>query len=84
MLVARDALVTGPGMPSKKLSKVSRLQVTEEEAEERLSTILASEHRGETLRVTQDEAASQWALALDSLTKNRSKCTLPHNANLSY
>ena len=90
MLVAKDALVTDPGMTSKKLSKVSRHLVTEEEAERRLSTILASEHRGETLRVTQDEAASQWALALDSLTPfelkfalNACQDTLPHNANLS-
>ena len=90
LLVARDALMTDPGMSSKKLSKVSRALVMEEEAEERLSTMLASEHRGEAVRTVEDEAASQWALALDSLSPfalkfalNACQDTLPHNANLS-
>ena len=89
LLVARDALMTDPGMSSKKLSKVSQALVMEEEAEERLSTMLASEHR-EALRTVEDEAASQWALALDSLSPfalkfalNACQDTLPHNANLS-
>lgn len=50
MVLARDALAVDPGKSRKKLSKVSRTLVMEDDAKVRASTILASEHRGQILR----------------------------------
>ena len=90
MVMARDALVMDPGMSSQKLSKVARTMVTEDDTEARLSVMLASDRRGEALRVAEEDAADQWASALENLTSfelkfalNACQDTLPHNANLS-
>ena len=53
MLMARDALVMDPGMTSRKLPNVSQALVMEEDTEERLSSLVASEHQGEVIRGTE-------------------------------
>lgn len=90
MVMARDALATDPGMTRNKLSKVARTIVMDDDAEERHSTMIATERRGEALRIAEGEAASQWALALENLTPfelkfavNACQDTLPHNSNLA-
>ena len=90
IVVARDALAVDPGMSGKRLSKVARARVMEDDSEERHSLMLASERQGEALRVADGEAAAQWASALKCLTPfelkfslNACQDTLPHNANLS-
>ena len=90
MVVTRDALAMDPGMSGKKLSKVTRTMIMENDSEERHSLMLASERRGEVLRMAEEEAASQWVSALDTLTPfelkftlNACQDTLPHNANLA-
>ena len=77
-------------MSSKKLSKVSRTIVTEDDAEERQSVLLASQCRGEALRAVEGEAASQWSSALErrptaklKFALNACQDTFPHNANLA-
>ena len=49
MVMVRDTLATDPGMSSKKLSKVSRNILMEDDAEERYLIMLASQCRGEVL-----------------------------------
>ena len=61
-------LAVDPGMSGKKLSKVTRTIDMENDSEERHSLMLASERHGEALRMAEEEAASQWASALDTLT----------------
>ena len=68
MVMAKDALATDPGMTRNKLSKVARTIVMDDDAEERHSTVIATERRGEALRIAEGEATSQWALALENLT----------------
>ena len=53
MVAARDALVVDPGMSGKKLSKVARNIVIEDDSEERLSLLLATNRRGEAMRVAE-------------------------------
>ena len=90
MVVARDTLATDPLMSRKKLSKVSRALVVNEDAEERHSIMVATEGRGEALRIAEEEAVTQWAMALDLLSPfelkfalNACQDTLPHNSNLA-
>ena len=90
MVVTRDALAVDPGMSGKKLSKVTRTMIMENDSEERHSLVLASERHGEALRMAEEEAASQWDSALDTLTPfelkfslNACQDTLPHNDNLA-
>ena len=58
----------GPGMSSQKLSKVAQTMVMEDAAEVRNSIMQASDCRGEALRVAEEDAAAQWASALENLT----------------
>ena len=90
MVVARDALVVEPGMSRNKLSKIAKNMVREEEVEAKFSQMVASERRGEGLRIAEGEAAAQWASALENLTPfqlkfalNACQDTLPHNSNLA-
>ena len=90
MVVARDALVTDPGMGRKKLSKVARIMVVEDDTDAKLSAMKSSERRGEALRSVEEEAAAEWASALEHLSPSQLKfalnaCqdTLPHNSNLA-
>ena len=90
MVVARDALAADPGMSKNKLSKVAKNMVREEDMEVKLSLMMASERRGEALRIAEGEAAAQWASALENLTPfhlkfalNACQDTLPHNSNLA-
>ena len=90
MVMVRDALAVEPEMSGRKLSRVTRTIVMEEDAEERHSTLVATDCRGEALRIAEEEAAAQWAQALERLSPSELKfainaCqdTLPHNANLA-
>ena len=90
MVVARDTLATDPGMSRKKLSKVSQAMVVNEDAEERHSIMVATERRGEALHIAEEEAVTQWAMALDLLSPfelkfslNACQDALPHNSNLA-
>ena len=88
--MARDTLATDPGMSRKKLSKVSRALVVNENAEKRHSILVATERRGEVLCIAEEEAVAQWAMAMDLLspfelkfTLNACFDTLPHSSNLA-
>ena len=90
MVVARDALAAYPAMSKNKFSKVAKSMFREEDMEVKLSLMLASERRGEALRIAEGEAAAQWACALENLTPlhlkfalNACQDTLPHNSNLA-
>ena len=90
MIVARDALAADPGMSRNKLSKVAKNMVKEEDTEMKSSLMMASQRRGEALRLAEGEAATQWASALENLTPfqlkfalNACQDTLPHNSNLA-
>ena len=90
MVVAREALVTDPGMGRRKLSKVARSMVSEDESANRFATMMSAEWRSEALRTVEEEAAAEWASALERLSPfqlkfalNASQDTLPHNANLA-
>ena len=87
---SKSLLAVEPEMRGRKLSRVTRTIVMEENAEERHSTLVATDCRGEALRIAEEEAAAQWAQALERLSPSELKfainaCqdTLPHNVNLA-
>ena len=90
MVLAREALVTDPGMGRKKLSKEARSMVSEDESANRLATMISAEQRSEALCTVEEEAAAEWVSALERLSPlqmkfalNASQDTLPHSANLA-
>ena len=90
MVVVRDVLACDPGMSRNKLSKVARTCAMEDDVDERLSTLTATECRGEALCIAEEEAVAQWGLALETLSPfehkfalNALQDTLPHNSNLA-
>ena len=90
MIISRDALAVDPGMSRKRLNRVAKNMVVEEDIDVRHAHMLSLEKRGETLRIAEGEAAAEWATALSDLTPfqlkfalNACQDSLPHNSNLS-
>ena len=90
MIISRDALAVDPGMSRKRLNRVAKNMVVEDDIDVRHAHMLSLEKRGETLRIAEGEAAAEWATALSDLTPfqlkfalNACQDTLPHNSNLS-
>ena len=90
MVTARDALIVDPGMGRKKLSKVAMTMVQEDDSDDKFVTMVSSERQTGALHLVEEEAAAEWAAALESLTPpqlefalNACQDTLPHNSNLA-
>ena len=79
-----------PKMSGRKLNRVTCTIVMEEDTEERHSTLVAADCQKKALHIADEEAAAQWAQALERLSPSELKfainaCqgTLSHNANLA-
>ena len=90
MIISRDALAVDPGMSRKRLNRVAKNMVVEDDIDVRHADMLSLEKCGETLHIAEGEAAAEWATALSDLTPfqlkfalNACQDTLPHNSNLS-
>ena len=90
MVAARDALIVDPGMGRKKLSKVARNMVEEDDSDDKFVAMVSLERQTGALHLVEEEAAAEWAAALESLTPSQLKFALnscqdtsPYNSNLA-
>ena len=90
MVVAREALTVDPGMGRKKLSRIAKNMVAENDNNTTFSTVISSERQTAALHHVEEEAAAEWAAALECLSPselrfalNACQDTLPHNSNLA-
>ena len=63
MMVARDALVTVRGMGWRKLCRVARNMVADDNTDDKLTAMISSEGCSRALRTVENEAAAEWASA---------------------
>ena len=89
VVAARDALMVDSGMRRKKLSKTATSVIVGDDLDDKLSVMMSSERQTGALHLVEEEAAAEWAAALERLTPSELKfalnaCqdTLPHNSNL--
>ena len=76
MIISRDALAVDPGMSQKRLNRVAKNMVVEDDGDMRHAHMLSLEKRGETLRIAEGEAVAEWAPALSDLTPFQLKFAL--------